>query len=94
MNKNHQSDRLGDFLPDDRVKCYPNPFSERTTVQLPDGETSGFKIFVYDAFGQSVMNQHYNSGPTFTISRNGLKPGLYFMKIKGKKTYSTRFMVK
>ncbi|MCE3225457.1 MAG: hypothetical protein K0S32_8 [Bacteroidetes bacterium] len=65
---------------ENKLFIYPNPFSEKVTIQ------SGFVLknascMVYNLYGQSVKQIDNVSGKSFTISRDNLSNGLYFVQL-------------
>ncbi len=66
---------------------YPNPASSiLNLINVPQGAKS---YVIYDALGNSISNTKIGS----MIDVNGLKQGLYFLKIVGLKSeYVTRFV--
>jgi len=63
-------------------KCYPNPFTEHTTIQVSGNnkyQVSGIKI--YDVFGREVNPSASRTLNGFVIQRGGLLQGNYFYRI-------------
>ena len=59
---------------------YPNPFSDATVFYTTES-LEDVRIIVYNSYGQ-VVNQINNiSGQTFTLHRENLSSGLYFINL-------------
>ncbi len=83
-------------LEDTKLKFYPNPFSERLTIELPDGATS---INIYDMTGRIVYNTTIENQSSFTWngysnSSAELAPGTYVVVIHTKDKRYTATVVK
>lgn len=69
------------------VKSYPNPFSERTSIQFALRQKNNVKIVLYSQFGQVVKiiaNTSFNQGKhNLELDAKALRltPGIYFYKI-------------
>jgi uncharacterized repeat protein (TIGR01451 family) len=63
-----------------RIQIAPNPGMETVLVNLENKQISAGRCRVVDCFGKIVLEQHFQT-PTFTLSRNGLPAGVYFLEI-------------
>ena len=65
-----------------KIKIFPNPFSNFTTVLLNnEGENT---IQLFDISGRSLRKFVVNEN-SFQLSKNNLKSGVYFLEIQNKK---------
>lgn len=75
---------------------YPNPFSENTTVVLPE-HTSKATVQLVDMTGRIVMNNSYtvSGNNEIAVTADGLPKGIYIMMVttEENKTYQTRCAV-
>lgn len=83
-------------LEDTKLKFYPNPFSERLIIELPDGATS---INIYDVTGRIVYNTTIENQSSFTWngysnSSAELAPGTYVVVIHTKDKRYTATVIK
>lgn len=62
------------------ITISPNPFSSQTTLKT-DKFFKNATLTVYNTFGQTVKQIKNISGQTFTLQRDNLSSGLYFLKI-------------
>jgi hypothetical protein len=68
-------------LVDKYLKIYPNPVSEKITVEFPGwGQTTNGTVTIYGIAGQQVISQKIN-GFKSEIAVNNLPAGLYFIKL-------------
>ncbi len=68
------------------VNIFPNPMTDKATVELDVTKDSEVSIYVMNAIGeivqQVVSNQSVSQGNTnFTINKNNLSKGIYFVNI-------------
>ena len=62
----------------EEIKIYPNPFSDETTLELPDKELS---FVLYNVLGKEVKRIDKISAPKTIIKRGDLSGGIYLYKI-------------
>jgi len=67
-----------DFSINDNIKIYPNPFSNETTLELPDKELT---FILYNVLGKEVKRIENIHSPKIIIGRGNLSGGIYFYKI-------------
>ena len=80
------------------LRNYPNPFTNSTTIQLPQ-MASSIKIEVYDMLGRVVDQkdiQPHSSNQAISYSAPQLVTGMYVYRITDdqQRTYTGRFMIK
>lgn len=63
-----------------QLAMYPNPFSSQATLRLDNAIQKG-TISVYNSYGQLVKEMKNISGKAFTIERDNLASGLYFVRL-------------
>ncbi len=66
--------------------AYPNPFSQKTTIQVvsnltADPSEENYSMEFFDAAGKKVNAATEKKENSFEISRNGLMNGIYFYRI-------------
>jgi hypothetical protein len=62
------------------MNIYPNPFSTEVTIQLDEPLSAG-EITLYNMQGQKVRSYTWLEGDQFSITRNGLPSGPYFVVV-------------
>lgn len=61
---------------------YPNPATDKIFVTSENLSASGFIVTTFDISGQLIRTENISSSHNgFSYSRNGLKPGYYFLEI-------------
>ncbi len=75
------------------LKIYPNPFSQRTTVEFPNPGFAEYRIIIRDLSGKAVRMERTTRN-RFTIERGDLEGGLYSIELVGDKVYRDRFIIR
>lgn len=79
INSNSRSDN------DDLYFAHPNPFSNRTKIDIELSTTSNLKMSIYDFSGKAIDEIFngllYKGSHSFEWQANNLKSGIYFCKI-------------
>ena len=65
------------------LKIVPNPFQDAAIVHLPNQSNSPMNLFLYDLTGKLIREQKVLKENQETIYKNSLKPGLYFLELRG-----------
>ncbi len=65
-----------------KVKIAPNPFSNSTTVYLPEDLSEESTFVIYDMTGRFVKEIPVGKTKTFTLDKNNLKTGMYIYMLK------------
>jgi len=92
------------------ITVSPNPFSEQTTITIPNTmEYAPLAITITDVTGKvlrtitnparhselvSESAQNPNNKYQIVIERGNLKPGVYFVELRGDKIYRGKWIVK
>jgi hypothetical protein len=63
------------------LAIYPNPFSDETTFQTAE-DLKGASLTVYNSYGHLVKQIKNISGQSFTLAREDLSGGLYFIRLE------------
>ena len=71
-----------------KVKVYPNPFSEITTLSFPNAENEEYSLIIRDLTGKVVQKIEYIRGSEVKIAKENKAKGVYLWELKGK--YSAR----
>ena len=82
----------GEATRPETVRILPNPVSDRAFVQLDDDQAE--QVEVYAGNGQRVSLTFSSEQNSVSIPTANLAPGIYFLKITGKKGVYTGKMVK
>jgi hypothetical protein len=73
------------------VTVYPNPAVGSFNVSLPANE--GVLLSLYDSEGKEVMRRNVTSVSNVTIATDGLKPGIFILKVTGKTKSFTKKVI-
>jgi hypothetical protein len=77
----------------EKLKLYPNPFSDITNLELPQG-ISVSKIEILNMTGSVLRSLENVQSGTITLSREGLASGLYIIKVFADEVYVNKVMIK
>ena len=81
---------LNDLNHNSSVSIFPNPFSLETTVQI-DHFFQNANMTLYNSNGQQVKQIRNVTGQKFTLQRDNLAPGHYFLRLsQGSQTFITK----
>lgn len=88
-----QTTGIGGITAANRVRVYPNPFSESTTLKFPNPEHEAYKLVLTDLSGKvsRVIDGIYTS--EIVLKRGDLRPGLYFLELRGPGVYRGKIII-
>ena len=76
------SSNLHHEKPIESIQIIPNPFKDHTEITVPQILEKPYSFYLYNTIGKQVrLIKDLKSG-SFIIHNDGLKPGLYFYKIR------------
>lgn len=75
-----------------QLPARPVPAFEQVTIELPEGVTS-YSVIATDILGRLVFQQSSLSDNTFTLHRDGLGKGIYFVSVMDEAS-GTRYLSK
>lgn len=73
------------------MKLYPNPANNRVTIETPNILEATYSLFDY--VGKTIITGPIQGG-TALVDVSALKSGVYFIKVEGGQTSSTRKLIK
>ena len=77
-----------------KLKIYPQPATDRITIEIPMSEENSWEIKMFDLSGRIVKKGRTISGNKFAFSVNGLKQGLYIVEVSsGAKVFREKMLV-
>jgi hypothetical protein len=91
-NNKKKSSAVDDVLAGN-LSIYPNPFTERTTLEFENPEHAEYRVMVRDLSGKLVWNGQ-TKGNRIVIERGSLAAGVYSVEISGKRVYRSKFIVR
>lgn len=63
------------------IKLFPNPFSSSVTLESETAFINA-NLILYNSFGQQVKQINAISGKTYTLQRDNLSNGIYFLRLE------------
>lgn len=89
--RNVSSENVLDF------KVAPNPLTKTSILIIPSTYYgSSLNVFIYDALGKKADAKITRDSDRFTINRNNIHSGIYFLRVKdvnGNDLYSTKIII-
>jgi hypothetical protein len=91
LNTTEIHNGIDNYLNDNSVRIYPNPFRNETTVSFPTDEIHTIRII--DLLGKEIKTLSC-TGKQYIIEKENLEAGIYFVQITDeKKTTITRKII-
>lgn len=92
-----ENDANGNEIFKTKLKTYPNPTADNTTLTFNLSEASNVTVYVYNIMGtlvKTITNKNVNAGAqTLTIDGSNLQKGTYIVKfIAGKQNETVKFI--
>lgn len=86
------SDYVGveEHITDLGVTVQPNPFNNSTLVSFKNTHSMEFEVTLRDLTGKLIREPQKVTGASFTIERNNLAPGIYFLDLRGENGFTAR----
>ncbi len=82
------------YLKEKIINVYPNPFTEKTTIEFLNDGNKNITINLYNSFGQLVRVSENVTNNKFVLERKNLPQGLYFLQVRyDNKTIKTEKLV-
>ncbi len=68
-----------------KIKIYPNPFEEMTTIEVSGKEYETLELLVFDSLGRLVETVNSTNENRIQLLRGRMQQGIYFYQLKGNK---------
>lgn len=78
---------MEELLHSSSIQIIPNPMSENCLINLPFKSMEA-QLCLYNAFGQTLFQTHFN-GSDYTLSKRNLLKGMYYVRIVTTEGYIT-----
>ncbi len=75
------------------LKLFPNPFSQSTTISFPNPSRESYSIVLTDLSGKVYRIKDGITTSEYVVRRADLKPGLYFIELRGPKIYRGKLVI-
>ena len=82
-----------------QVRIYPNPYNDRTSIQLSLSKSDNVEYSIFNMIGKKIMSKDLGiltmGNHSLIIEKIGIeKTGIYFVQVKiGQKTYTEKLIV-
>ena len=76
-----------------KVRIYPNPFSDETTIEFKNLGHQPYSLKVVDVSGKTVFEKHNITSGKIVFMRNELPKGVYFFHLTGNQQFSGKLMI-
>ncbi len=77
-----------------KLNIYPNPFSEKTTIQFDDTDLSGYRLSLYNISGTKVIEMKDIRSDRIELEKGSLPAGIYIIELKGAKIYRNKIIIR
>ena len=77
----------------EKISCFPNPFVSETKLRWHNTNNSEYDLKLFDARGSLIKHEKDIRGSEYTLSRENLSKGVYFVEIHGEKLYKSKLIV-
>ena len=64
-----------------QITLAPNPFQEKSILNIPLENQEHIQIYIYDQIGKLQRTHHNVHPPNFILHKENLQRGVYFMKV-------------
>ncbi|MFC2081241.1 T9SS type A sorting domain-containing protein, partial [Bacteroidota bacterium] len=75
------------------LRIYPNPFTHYTTIQFPNPTSRSFQMILTDLSGKVYRIVDDITTSEYVLQKGDLKKGLYFIELRGPKTYRGKIVI-
>ncbi|MDQ3046398.1 MAG: T9SS type A sorting domain-containing protein [Bacteroidota bacterium] len=84
---------ISEYASDKNFTIFPNPAGTMATIDLSEFENQSVSLELFDMFGRKVKSIGSVKGQTFTLERENLTSGIYFLSISTtENTYSKKII--
>lgn len=64
------------------LQIQPNPWSQQTTIVLPEHTRSDVQLILYNMLGQTIVANTVHNGDSLTLTRGQLQAGVYLFQLR------------
>ena len=77
----------------DKIRIFPNPFIDRTTIQFVNPRDGKYQIFLRDLTGKTIKIIKNLSGNEYRLERDNLPAGTYVLEIRREDCYREKIII-
>ena len=92
-NRLQTSDIVSFSMSKDGLLVFPNPFSERATLQFSNPDNQEYRVIVRDLAGKAVIIINNVTSNQVIIERNTLKSGYYTVEVSGDNIFRSKIII-
>jgi predicted outer membrane repeat protein len=93
-NNKLQNTGTNDIIDINKVRVYPNPMDNRTTIQFSNPTAAYYQFSVIDPSGRRVYFQENISSDRIEFFREDLPSGMYMYELRGPKIHRGKILIK
>jgi hypothetical protein len=79
--------------PEELISVYPNPASSNFIINFPNRNQKGYSLHFYDLSGNIIFQKSNISDNKIELERNNIRPGLYFIELRGPNVYRGKIVI-
>jgi hypothetical protein len=76
-----------------RIKIYPNPFTNKTLIEFPNPNLDNYKLIITHISGKTVRIIESIKTNKVEFEKGVLSEGFYLIELRGEKVYRGRFII-
>ncbi|MCJ7448113.1 MAG: T9SS type A sorting domain-containing protein [Bacteroidales bacterium] len=81
-------------ISDQKINIYPNPFTDRTTIELNDMNLFNYRLSVFNFSGNIVFEIDKLSSNKIELEKGNLPAGIYIIELRGDKVFRNKIIIK
>ena len=87
--------KVGEFagVKERLLSVIPNPFSETTTIEIPDEVNGPYELKLFDLIGNEIRSIRGIDERTILLRKENLASGIYFIELQGDQRFFGKVMV-
>jgi len=82
-----------DLLNSNLIKIYPNPFSDRTTIEFNNPNQSSYDLSIFSITGNKVLKIENIKSNKVEIEKGNLLKGIYLVELKGEQVFNNKMII-
>jgi len=80
-------------IKEQKIEVYPNPTNNKLFVHINKNAEEKTQLIISDLSGKTYINEQLVVSENFEIDVSHLNSGIYFITLKGKEIYRTKFII-
>jgi len=85
---------LADYHSSNRIRIYPNPFSNSTTLLFNNPEGYSYSLYIMDLSGKILRIVDNINTSRYVFKKRDMKEGFYFVELRGPEIYKGKLIVR